>query len=267
MSETGISVADAASRLGISEVAVRKMLGGRLVNVNPARTGPALVASADVDRVMQDRRTEALERHPDTEAFAREIRAHLWPMSRVEYVTLEGGGQDPADGRQAMSLMRLPAGRQALKMLTPDAAAVFGRAAVDVAATDPNAFAASGACRWCYADATARIRGGLRPVDAAAYRVLLGADPCPKDRERWSREGAARRLAQDQKERDQREAQRRAVQQSARAAFTSAQADVQTAVSRRRAAARHLAAVDPAVGRQAEEARRRKAAAGARGRG
>jgi hypothetical protein len=255
MSEIGIS--DAAHRLGVSEPAVRKMLGGRLVNLAPTGS-PALVASADVDRVMNDRRTEALGRHPDSEAFALQVRRQLWPMEQVEYVTLEGGGQDLADGRQAMSLMHLPAGRRALKMLTPDAAAVFGRAAVDVAATDPKVFAASGACRWCYADATARIRGGLRPVDAAAYRILLGTDPCPKDRERWAREGAALRTRRDQQERQAKEARRKSAQQSARTAFAAAHADTLSAVSRLRAAARDLAAVDPAVGRQAEGIRARR---------
>lgn len=237
--------------MGISEPAVRKMISaGRLPN--RAAYGPALVASADVDRVMHERREDAQRRHPDAAAFARRVRTYLWPeaVTGREVVLADGrveraaaSGYYPTAGRALP-----PTGRDALATLTPDASALFGRAAVEVAATPANAFA-GGACRWCFADMSARVHGGLRPVDAPAYRVLLG-DPCPADRSRWATEAEDRRRAAVRAQSADRARRTEAERTAARADFRAAQAAASVAASRLRSAARRVAAVDPTVARE-----------------
>ncbi|MFF7749808.1 hypothetical protein ACFZCP_11230 [Streptomyces sp. NPDC007971] len=122
------------------------------------------------------------------------MRAQLWPEEALtrEVVLADGrterwatGGHYPAPGQVAPA-----SGAEALRSLTPDAAAVFGRAAVEVAAAPAEKFA--GCCRFCFADVSARVHGGLRPSDTPAYRVLLG-EPCPADRQRWRAEAEANR--------------------------------------------------------------------------
>ncbi|MFG2638860.1 hypothetical protein ACGFX8_34865 [Streptomyces sp. NPDC048362] len=251
-----LNVPAAARRLGTTEWAVRKMISaGRLPN--QARTGPALVASADVDRVVQERRAEALQRHPDTEAFARQVRTQLWPSEGVEFVTLEDGRREVADGIRARHLTGQPHGRDALATLHPDAAAIFGRAAVEVAAIPSKTFGK--ACRTCFADMSARVHGGLRPTDAPAYRVLLGA-PCAADRERWqtearqARELSARLRAAEERDRQQADRAR------AQAEFETARRDAETAASRLQKATRAYAAMNPAVARQAAAQARQRVA-------
>ncbi|WP_158681140.1 hypothetical protein [Streptomyces viridochromogenes] len=236
-----INVAAAARRLGISEPAARKMItAGRLPN--RAHTGPALVASADVDRVMRERRAEALRRHPDTEGFARQVRELLWPSERIDYVRLMDGRREVADANQARHLSAQPHGRAVLRTLTPDAAAIFGWAAVDVAATPARAF--TDMCRFCYADTTARVHGGLRPTDSPAYRVLLGCSPCPADRQRWATEAeSGRRAMAALRQTDEFRAAQAGAEQAREAASV--------AVSRLRTAARVYAAVDPSSARLA----------------
>ncbi|MFI6404505.1 hypothetical protein [Streptomyces sp. NPDC050548] len=245
-----MNAAAAARRLGVSEPAVRKMMSaGRLHN--RARTGPALVASADVDRVMTERRTEALGRHPDTMAFARQVRAQLWPEEALtrEVVLADGrterwatGGYYPAAGQVAPA-----SGREALRTLTPDAAAVFGRAAVEVAATDPKAFA--GSCRFCFADTSARVHGGLRPTDAPPYRVLLG-EPCAADVQCWRAEGESRRQEVTRLRITEERARRSAEQDRTRREFRAAQDAARTAAQRLQSATQAMSTPRYAVRRQ-----------------
>lgn len=252
-----INVPTAARRLGTTEWAVRKMIGaGRLPN--QARTGPALVASADVDRVIRERRTEALGRHPDTMTFARQVRAQLWPDEALtrEVVLADGrvqrtGGYYPIAGQ-----VHPASGREALRTLTPDAAAVFGRAAVEVAAIAQEAFA--GACRFCFADTSARVHGGLRPTDAPAYRVLLG-EPCPADMQRWRAEAEANRVATSRLRSTEERNRRTAEQDRARREFQAAQDAARTAASRLQSATQAMSTIDPSVARQAAQARQRAA--------
>lgn len=254
-----INAAAAARRLGVTEWAVRKMItAGRLPN--RSRTGPALVASADVDRVIQERRAEALGRHPDPVAFARQVRAQLWPDEVLtrQVVLADGrterwatGGYYPAAGQVAPA-----SGPEALRTLTPDAAAVFGRAAVEVAAAPAEQFA--GACGFCFADMSARVHGGLRPSDAPAYRVLLG-EPCAADRQRWRAEAEANRAEMSRLRITENTRRAEAERERARLEFSAARTAAEAAASRVRSAARAYAAVDPAVARQAAVQARRQA--------
>ncbi|MFF3204559.1 hypothetical protein [Streptomyces sp. NPDC002962] len=245
MDEIGVAVA--ARRLGISEPAVRKMItAGRLPRL--PRSGPALVASADVDRVTHERRADALRRHPDPAAFARHVREHLWPGERVARVTLADGRTEIADPQQAHYLFGLDHGRKALATLSPDAVALFGWAAVETAASDRKAFA--GACRTCYADTAARVHGGLRPTDAPAYRVLLG-DPCPADRKRWAAEAEQHRREVTHSRMTEQRQRQDAERAAARQEFQAARAQAETAASRLRTATRVYAALDPSVAREA----------------
>ncbi|MGW1063341.1 hypothetical protein ACWD4F_02290 [Streptomyces aureus] len=246
-----INAAAAARRLGVTEWAVRKMISaGRLPDRAPS--GPALVASADVDRVMSERRAEALNRHPDTMAFARQVRAQLWPDEVLtrQVTLIDGrteqwavGGYYPADGQVAPA-----SGREALRTLSPDAAALFGRAVLEVAALPVKAF--TGSCRFCFADVSARVHGGLRPTDAPAFRVLLG-EPCAADRKRWAAEAEANRSAMSRLRLAEGLRRAEAERSAAQAEFQTARTAAETAASRLRSAARRVAAVDPAVAAQA----------------
>ncbi|MFI8529058.1 hypothetical protein ACIGMX_02225 [Streptomyces aquilus] len=249
-----INAAAAARRLGISEPAVRKMITARRLP-NRARSGPALVASADVDRVMRERRTEAQRRHPDAAAYAAQVRRSLWPSEQVRKVTLADGRESIADMREASAAWSLPSGRDALRYV-PDAVALFGRATMETAATPAEAF--KNACRTCFADLSARVHGGLRPTDAPAYRVLLG-EPCPADRQRWAAETIAQRRAMEELTRRETASRQAAQKERARLEFRAAQQDAETAAQRVRTAAQHLAALDPSVAHQAGVQARRRA--------
>lgn len=259
-----IPAAAAARRLGISEPAVRKMISaGRLPNL--ARTGPALVASADVDSVMRERWADAAQRHPDQAAFARQIRGQLWPGERIERVTLEDGRRVEADGVQALHLIQQPSGRAVLPLLHHDAVALFGRAAVEIAATDPKTWQA-GACRWCFANCTAEIDGGLKPDNTPAYRILMGCAPCPLDHERWQAEAAERRASLARFRVSDRTRREEAQRLRARREFHAAQADAEraqntarAAASRLRSASRAYATLDPSAAAQAAVQGRRLA--------
>lgn len=253
-----ISVAMAARQLGMSERGLRYMIStGRIHDASRAG-GPAGVLASDVDRLMYERRTEAMYRHPDADAFAAQIRLTIWPDEELDWVTLADGRRVIADTVQAFRIQRKPRGQESLRTLNPDAVALFGRAAVEVAAMDRAAWTQH--CRWCFADASAKALGGLRPVDSPAYRTLLGASPCALDVARWKTEADTRRAA-DRKMAQRLAQQERATEQSAaRREFTTAQQSLQVATEQTRAAARRLAAVDPAVAVQAAaEARRAEA--------
>ncbi|MER7799105.1 hypothetical protein ABTX71_02115 [Streptomyces parvulus] len=247
MSEIG--VAEAARILGLSEPAVRKMQwAGRLTNL--ARSGEAARFSAgDVGRVLRERRADAQRRHPNAAAFAAEVRSLLWPTERLSSVHLTDGRTETADPRMAAHLMLQPSGRRALASLTPDAVALFGRAAVEVAAADPRAF--EGSCRWCFADSSARVHGGLRPDDSPAYRALLGTEPCDRDRQRWSAEADAGRTEMARLRSAEAAARDEAAKVRAADAFQAARRNAETAASRLRSAARAYAAADPSVALQA----------------
>ncbi|MEU9641323.1 hypothetical protein [Streptomyces sp. NPDC048188] len=247
MSEIGVAIA--AQVLGINESAVRKMQwSGRLTNL--ARPGEAArFAAGDVSRVLRERRADAQTRHPDAAAFAREVRSMLWPMEKLAQVHLTDGRSEIADAHLAHHLMLKPSGRRALAHLTPDAVALFGRAAVEVAAADPQAF--TGACRWCYADASARVHGGFRPTDSPAYRVLLGTDPCDRDRTRWQAEAEAHRTEAARLRTAEAAARDEAAKLRAAADFQAARRNAETAAQRLRSAATAYAAADPSVALQA----------------
>ncbi len=239
-----INVAAAARRLGMSEPSVRTMIAaGRIPRQNAS--GPALVAAADVDHVRVQRRNEALRRHPDLAAFAQEIRQVLWPIEtagddsvelidgRVEQrYTVPWTANGPASGVRAM------------RYLPADASAIFGPDVIEVAAAPSKAF--SGVCRFCFADAAARIRETLRPENSPAYGVLLGTQ-CAGCRARFAAEATAARAqltALRARVDRQTTAQRK---ERARAEYEAAKRGASSSSLRLRAAADALVRSDPSA--------------------
>lgn len=254
-----ITVAMAARKLGMSERGLRAMMStGRISDASRAG-GPAGVLASDVERVMYERRDEARRRHPDLTAFAAQVRRVIWPFESMQRVKL-------ADGRETLTgtvmvgqdAPSVRSGRAALLMLPPDATALFGGAAVEVAAMPLSVWEKH--CRWCFADASAKVFGGFAPTNTPAYRALLGADPCPLDIARWKTEADERQAASRKMAQRLAQQERAAAQSTARQEFTAAQGALQAATERTRAAARRLAAVDPAVARQAANGGRRREA-------
>lgn len=251
-----IPVAAAARVLGLSEPAVRKMIrAGRLRDASRAGE-PAAVREDDVSRLLLERQMEAGRRQPDALEFARQVRNSIWPDERLDRVVLADGREDIANPDQARHISSAPRGRAALRTLSPDAVALFGRAAVETAAMDREVWRTS--CRWCFADGSARALGGLRPVDSPAYAALLGSEPCPKDRERWRQEAAERRAATKRLRDAETARERQAAQDRARREFTASQDALRAAEKRHTVALRTLAQTDlPTAVRAAGEAVRR----------
>ena len=238
-----IPVASAARVLGVSERNLRYMISTGKVR-DASRAGePACVREDDVTRLLHERRAEASQRQPDALAFAQQVRRTIWPDEELDRVTLADGRQDIANPDQAMRISSAPRGQSALRTLNSDAVALFGRAAVETAAMSRDTW--KGNCRWCWADASARALGGLRPTDSPAYVALLGANPCPQDRARWAEEQREYRAAMQRLSAAQTARQQRAEREQARQAFAAATEDLSTASQRRTAALRNLAAVDP----------------------
>lgn len=239
-----ITLAQAAQRLGVANSTLRAMINaGRLQQV--AGTIPAEVRAEDVDRIRVQRRNEALRRHPDLAGFAREVRRTLWPMSEQPPDTVElYDGRVQARHTVPASVGRPASGRDAMINLPIDAAALFGPDVLETAAAPASAFAH--ACRWCFADAAARVHETFRPQNTTAYRVLLG-EPCARDRERFAAEATAARseLAALKARVDRQTAQR--AKETARTAFATARAAAQTAQKRFEAASQALVTADPAA--------------------
>lgn len=253
-----IPVAAAARVLGLTDQGLRAMMRtGRISDASRAGE-PAAVLTSDVERVLYERRTEASYRHPDAEAFARQVRNTIWPGETLDWVTLADGRREIADTIQAFHVQKQPRGRDVLRTLNPDAVALFGRAAVETAAMDRTVWTQH--CRWCWADASARALGGLQPADTPAYRTLLGANPCARDHARWKTEADERKAADRRLAQRLAQQERTAAQSTARQEFSAAQGALQAATEQAQAAAKRLAAVDPAVARQAATEARRTAA-------
>ncbi|AZQ32635.1 hypothetical protein EJ357_03570 [Streptomyces cyaneochromogenes] len=241
-----IPVAEAARRLGLTEWAVRKMItAGRLLN--RARSGPALVAAADVDRIRSDRRTEALRRHRDLTAFARAVDGLLHPLMTSTPLGATGSG-----------FYLLPTGRDALKVLPPDAFAVFGRDVLEAAAVRDQ-LRRDGACPTCFAHMASRVHQTHPPENGQAYRALLG-EPCPVDVRRFAEQTAERRRTADRQRQADTARRAEAERDHARAEFSAAHAAAETAAQRVRSAARHLATLDPQIAREATAQARRRGA-------
>ncbi|MET7738909.1 hypothetical protein [Streptomyces sp. NPDC005385] len=237
-----INVTAAASRLGMSEPAVRQMIAaGRLARTSAA--GAVRVSDADVERVRVQRRNEALRRHQDIAAFAREIRRVLWPTAdrpddtveltdgRVQFRnTVPQSGNAPREGTQA------------LPFLPVDATAVFGPHVLQAAAASPLAFKDS--CRWCFADAAARVHETQRPQNTPSYRVLLG-EPCERDRARFRAEEAKGRKTMTALRAKVEAGTRQADKDRARTEYDAAQRGASGAAARLRQATEALVRVDP----------------------
>ncbi|MFJ9018770.1 hypothetical protein ACIRPU_02100 [Streptomyces sp. NPDC102259] len=206
---------------------------------------PAAVREDDVTRLLHERRTEASARQPDALTFAQQVRRTIWPDEDLDMVVLADGREDIANPDQARRVISSPRGRDTLRTLNSDAVALFGRAAVETAAIPRDTWRTH--CRWCYADASARALGGLRPADSPAYVALLGAQPCPRDRERWAAEDRERRLARGRAQADRLDAALEAEQSRVRQEFRAAEDALGTASRRRTEAIRRLASVDPAT--------------------
>jgi hypothetical protein len=240
-----IPVATAARVLGLSERGLRRMMSmGRVRDASRAGE-PASVREDDVTRLLHERRAEASQRQPDALAFAQQVRRSVWPDETLDMVVLTDGRQQPADAYQAAHVIKQPAGRNALARLNEDAVALFGRAAVETAAMPRDTWKMS--CRWCWADASAKALGGLRPTDSPAYVALLGAEPCPQDRARWAEEQREYRAAMQRLRVTQTDRQQRAERERARQAFAAATNALSAASRRQTEALRTLASVDPSA--------------------
>lgn len=237
-----INVTAAARRLGMSEPSVRAMVAaGRLPRQNGA--GAVRVSAADVDRVRTQRRNEALRRHPDVTAFAREIRRVLWPMSELPDDSVElTDGRVEARNTVPWHLATPASGTRALPLLPADAAAVFGLDVLETAAAPGTAF--NGVCRWCFADAAARVHETLRPQNTPSFRVLLG-NPCERDRARFKAEEARARSEMTRLKAHVDASTRTAAKDRARTEYDAAKRGASGAALRLRAATEALVRVDP----------------------
>lgn len=232
-----ISVHQAAERLSVKPPAAYAMLtAGRLTNYGSS--GAAVVSEADVLRLTNERRAEALRRRSDLCALAREIMVQLAPP-----VT---------DLHGRSSAIRI----NGLQLLHPDAFAVFGRDVLEAAAHREE-IANSGGCVTCWARMSARVHQRPEPRDTAEYKILLG-QPCPKDTTRWRTEAEAARTEMARRRTAETAKRQEAERARLSAEFSTAQQAAQTAVSRVRTIARQLAAVDPEIARQAGAQARRK---------
>ncbi|MGW4545494.1 hypothetical protein ACWEN4_03835 [Streptomyces violaceorubidus] len=238
-----ISVAEAARRLSVSDVAAYAMVrAGRLTNRAPG--GPAQLSADEVTRLAHRRRAEALRR-TDVSALAAQVDSLLHP--------------DEANNRAGQRYL-MPKGAEALKLLPTDAFAVFGRDVLTAAAARSR-LRAERACPTCFAHASARVHITPEPRDEPAYRVLLG-EPCAADRQRWSAEADARRAEAARLREQEAAARHEAAKVRAAADFRAAQAQAETAASRLRSAARAYAAADPTVALQASAQGRGRAGCG-----
>lgn len=238
-----IPVASAARVLGLSERGLRRMIStGRVRDASMAGQ-PAAVHEDDVIRLLHERRAEASRRQPDALEFARFVRRTIWPDEELDEVVLADGRRDIANPDQAQRIISAPRGRTALSRLTEDAVALFGRAAVETTAMPRETWKAN--CRWCYADASARALGGLRPVDSPAYVALLGSQPCRQDRSRWAEEDRELKALRGRLNAAQTARERAAEQARARREFQAATEAARAAQERRTAATRRLVSVDP----------------------
>ena len=238
-----IPVATAARVLGLTERGLRRMISTGKVRDASFAGGPASVHEDDVTRLLYERRAEASQRQPDALAFAQQVRRTIWPDEELDRVVLADGREDIANPDQAMRINSAPRGRTALARLNEDAVALFGRAAIETAAMPRDVWRSH--CRWCWADASAKALGGLRPTDSPAYVALLGSSPCHQDRARWATEDRELKAARERLSAAQTTRQQRAEREQARQAFAAATEELSAASQRRTAALRTLAAVDP----------------------
>lgn len=223
-----ISVAEAAQRLSISDVAVYEALrAGRLVRA--PGPGPARVSLASVQRMAADRRAEALRRHSDLCALARQVDSLLHAPPGSEYLP--------------------PAGRGALKVLSADTFAVFGRDVLEAAASRDQ-IRREGGCPTCWAHMSAQVHQTHPPRDSAPYKILLG-QPCAADRERWRAETEANRAAMARLRAAENTRRAEAERSAARAEFQAARTAAEAAASRLQSATRAYAPFDRSIGRQA----------------
>lgn len=233
-----ISVAAAARALGITEMAVRGAVSRGRIRDASEPGGFALVDLSDVRRFRDERRQAAALRHPDPVAYARSVVDTLHP---------------PTQGYRAYSVR----GRDALRLLGEDGVALLGPDVLEAAANQDR-FRKGGGCPTCWARMSSDVHQSMPPRDDEATRILLGA-PCAKDRAVWAVQ-ATERTRDMVRRRDGQAAHTRQLQRdAARQEFTASQRALQAATERTRAAARRLAAVDPAAAPQ----RAATAAAGA----
>lgn len=171
-----LTINQAAQRLGRDQSAVYSMVrAGRMKNLTEGRTGPALIASGDVQRVAFELRHKALSRVDELE-LAQRVRAILWPE---EQVIVRADGRPDADSMgHAMNRVK---GRSAIRLLPPEATDVFGVDVIDAAATTVQA----GVCRTCWSRMSAAVHESTGPKNTPPYRELLGS-PCPADVTAWA---------------------------------------------------------------------------------
>lgn len=163
---------DAAGVLGVrTTVAAGKILRERGVLNQTRYGGVNSYLASDVVRAATERRGEALARNGGDEvAYARAVVRRLNPPG-PETVLLSDGRREVRNDAQAFEAMRAKRGADALTMLGPDPAMVFGPGVIEAAVAEVK----PGTCRTCLAFALSPW-GAIKPEEATAA-VLLGK-PC-----------------------------------------------------------------------------------------
>ncbi|MEV7342902.1 hypothetical protein [Streptomyces sp. NPDC093544] len=231
-----IPVAEAAQRLSISDVAVYEALrAGRLVRA--PGSDPARVTLASVQRMSADRRAEAMRRRSDLCALARQADSILHAPPGSEYLPPAGS-------------------REALRALSADTFAIFGRDVLEAAASR-DSILHEGGCPTCWAHMSAQVHQTHPPRDEAAYKILLG-QPCAKDAQRWRAVSESNRAAMSRLRITEERARRTAEQDRARREFQAARRDAEAAASRLRSATQAMSTIDPSVVRDTTAQARRR---------
>ncbi|MCI3238211.1 helix-turn-helix domain-containing protein [Streptomyces spinosisporus] len=176
-----INVEHAAWALGVSKPTVYSLIRSGALTASAGPRGQ-LVSRSEVMTVATKRRVDAVHRHRDLVAYARQLRATIWPPEPAK-VVLSDGREQVRDVDDVNRYMNTPKGRDALHRLDNDAVAVFGPAVIHTLA-DLKSLKTAGACAWCWSRDLAAVRGGISPSDNAATRVLLG-EPCARDLAEW----------------------------------------------------------------------------------
>ncbi|MCX4906863.1 RodZ family helix-turn-helix domain-containing protein [Streptomyces sp. NBC_00878] len=153
--QQGVSVEQAATRLGISKWGAYKALERGDLKGLPGR-GPARLDPADVERFRRARQTAALERYAakgtDMVRLAHSTRAFMRPYPGANTGRVSAVGSDVV--------------------------AAFGAAALHAAGVREG-------CCWCASEIAAQLLGTEPPVYGEAMLALLGK-PCPKDMKRFT---------------------------------------------------------------------------------
>jgi hypothetical protein len=169
----------AAERLGATQTAVHQWVRhGRLT----ASGRPVLIDDDSIAHLAYARRTEALARIGDEEAFAQKVARILDP--RPVLITRADGNPDP---QSLAASMAAPRGASALHIVPAEAWPIWGPTVLRSAAARPTWDTGKRGCLTCWCRLSASVHQTMGPRSGAATRVLLGP-PCQEDLDEWQRQ-------------------------------------------------------------------------------